>query len=203
MLTEVRAAERQAAPGTMFVLGGGSDSVCRGLGGNRKTDWTASPSLYAAGTPLQVDRSPPACSQISTCSPKSTRGEAEKRLPSFAPGPLMPLQIWCQSPRFETNLCFCLCSLVIPAFLLRVKTIFWDFSSLTSDKSGPYLYEYELTEHGSVIRCCSSPDDLKMGSWPLPAPPSHMNPLQPSSLRSPLCAAVCTLAARISCSPRS
>lgn len=97
--------------------GEASDSVCRGLGGNRKRDWTASPALYAAGTLLQVDRSPPACSQISTCSPKSTRGEAEKRLPSFAPGPLMPLQIWCQSPRFQTNLRFGLRSLVIPTFL--------------------------------------------------------------------------------------
>lgn len=60
--------------------------------------------LYIAGPVLQVDRSPPACSQISACSPKSTREEAEERLPLFAPSLLMPRQIWCQSSGSEMNL---------------------------------------------------------------------------------------------------
>lgn len=60
--------------------------------------------LYVVGSVLQVDRSPPACSQISTCSPKSTREEAEEQLPLFAPSLLMPRQIWCQSSGSETNL---------------------------------------------------------------------------------------------------
>lgn len=60
--------------------------------------------LYIAGPVLQVDRSPPACSQISAYSPKSTREEAEEGLPRFAPSPLMPRQIWCQSSGSEMNL---------------------------------------------------------------------------------------------------
>lgn len=60
--------------------------------------------LYIAGPVLQVDCSPPACSQISACSPKSTREEAEERVPLFALSLLMPGQIWCQSSGSEMNL---------------------------------------------------------------------------------------------------
>lgn len=63
-------------------------------------------SLYFAETLLQVDCSPPACSQISMCSPKSTGEEAQKWLPSFALRLLMPQQIWCQTSQIEMcNLC--------------------------------------------------------------------------------------------------
>lgn len=42
--------------------------------------------LYVVGAVLQVDGSPPACSQISGPPPKSTEEEAEQRLPIFTPG---------------------------------------------------------------------------------------------------------------------
>lgn len=42
--------------------------------------------LYVVGAVLQVDGSPPACSQISSPPPKSTEEEAEQRLPIFTPG---------------------------------------------------------------------------------------------------------------------